>query len=296
VTIAACYVSPEGVVLGADSVSTYASPGGPHHFNYGQKLFEIADEPETGTLGIVTWGLAGLAFGSYRTMIAQLSDGLRSKPAASVKEVAARWVTQFWPSYSVSLAQDIAQFKLLAAKAPFDQSQPADPKRRKLHEELQYQRLRDGLVAGFCIGGYVPPNRTPAAFEIIFDPLHGQPVPVQLPPAQSLWGVPAIINRLIKGCGDEVRDALLATGKWNGTPEEMDAAIAPYRLAHPPSVPIREAIDFIHACLFTTEKALKFSPGPRMCGGPIEIAVITTDRKFRWVLHKDWDAAISDNG
>jgi hypothetical protein len=30
------------------------------------------------------------------------------------------------------------------------------------------------------------------------------------------------------------------------------------------------------------------------CGGPIEIAVITTDRRFRWVRHKDWDVAIAE--
>jgi hypothetical protein len=60
VTIAACYVSPEGIVLGADSASTYAFPTGHHHFNYGQKLFEIGTES---TLGIVTWGLGGLALG-----------------------------------------------------------------------------------------------------------------------------------------------------------------------------------------------------------------------------------------
>jgi 20S proteasome alpha/beta subunit len=40
VTIAVCYISPEGVVLGADSTTTYA----PHiHFNNSQKLFEIGE-------------------------------------------------------------------------------------------------------------------------------------------------------------------------------------------------------------------------------------------------------------
>jgi hypothetical protein len=211
-----------------------------------------------------------------------------------VLDVANRWIAQFWPVYSVSLATQIALYRVLAAKSPLDPNQPPNPQRRTLQEELQYQQFRDQLVVGFCIGGYVLPNRTPAAFEIIFDPLKGQPTPTQLPPAQSLWGVPAMINRLIKGCGDEVRDAIIASGKWSGTQQELDATIAPHRLAHPPTVPIREAVDFIHACLFTTEKAMKFSPHPRLCGGPIEIAVITTDRKFRWVLHKKWDAAIKE--
>lgn len=86
-TIAACYVSPEGVVLGADSASTYTFPSGPHHFNYGQKLFEIGQDS---TLGIVTWGLGGLELGSYRTLAAKLGDLLANGPIASVHEVAER--------------------------------------------------------------------------------------------------------------------------------------------------------------------------------------------------------------
>ena len=41
-------------------------------------------------------------------------------------------------------------------------------------------------------------------------------------------------------------------------------------------------------------KAMKFSDLPQICGGPIEIAVITSDRRFRWVKHKTWDAAIME--
>jgi hypothetical protein len=47
VTIAICYVSPEGVVLGADSTTTY----GTHHFNNSQKLFEVGEDS---SLAIVT--------------------------------------------------------------------------------------------------------------------------------------------------------------------------------------------------------------------------------------------------
>jgi hypothetical protein len=58
VTIAACYVSPKGIVLGADSTTTYTVTGGAHYLNHSQKLFEIGKD---GTLGIVTWGLGGPA-------------------------------------------------------------------------------------------------------------------------------------------------------------------------------------------------------------------------------------------
>jgi hypothetical protein len=70
-TIAACYVSPEGIVFGADSTSTYSLSAGlpflppkERHYNFGQKIFEIG---KGSTLAVVTWGLGGLTVGSYRT-------------------------------------------------------------------------------------------------------------------------------------------------------------------------------------------------------------------------------------
>jgi F420-0:gamma-glutamyl ligase len=43
-------------------------------------------------------------------------------------------------------------------------------------------------------------------------------------------------------------------------------------------------------------KTMKFSHMAPVCGGPVEIAVVTTDRKFRWVRHKQSDAAIGEGG
>ena len=63
-TIAACYVSAEGVVFGADSTSTMYVPrpglksdGIEHHYNYAQKIFEIGHDS---TLAITMWGLGNL--------------------------------------------------------------------------------------------------------------------------------------------------------------------------------------------------------------------------------------------
>lgn len=61
-------------------------------------------------------------------------------------------------------------------------------------------------------------------------------------------------------------------------------------------VPIREAIDWVYASIYTTIKTMKFSHMAPVCGGPVEIAVITTDRLFRWVRHKRFDTAISEGG
>jgi hypothetical protein len=204
-----------------------------------------------------------------------------------------KWVDLVWPIYS-SLPE-VQNCKTLDAKSAYDPTLPADPGRRTEVEELQRGNLKENLVVGFCIGGYVISDRNPAAFEMIFDPLSCKPTANRLPMAQSFWGVPALINRLIIGCDDDVFSDILNSGKWIGTQQDLIDIIAKRRLFHPSTVPIREAIDFTHACLMATVKAIKFSLLPRVCGGPIEIAVITTDRKFRWVQHKAFDAAIQES-
>jgi len=103
-----------------------------------------------------------------------------------------------------------------------------------------------------------------------------------------------MIHRLIHGCDEEFIGRLVSSGKWRGTPQDLQAVINPGRLQQP-IMPIRDAVDFVHTCISSTIKALKFSTFSQICGGPIELAVVTTDRKFRWVRHKDWDAAVWEN-
>ncbi len=103
-TIAACYLSSEGVILGADSTTTMfvaapgSQPGGrEHHFNFAQKVFQVGSE---GTLGMTMWGLGSLPGTSYRTLITQFADDLSRQSAASMAEIAERWNLFFWGEYS----------------------------------------------------------------------------------------------------------------------------------------------------------------------------------------------------
>jgi hypothetical protein len=112
----------------------------------------------------------------------------------------------------------------------------------------------------------------------------------------KFWGCPNLMDRLIIGLDFEVYKSILASGKWNGSPKDLLEAIKPNRLAQPRGLPIREAVDWVHASIYTTIKGMKFSHLDPVCGGPVEVAVITTDRLFRWVRHKRFDAAISQGG
>lgn len=156
-TIAACYLSPEGLVLGADSTTTLFNPDGqPHFYNSAQKLFEIG---QTSTLGIVTWGLGGLSVLSYRRLLAQLSDDLARSPPASVRDAADRWAAMLWPEYQAS--EIVQVFTQLATKGTA----------RSPDEESAYRRFSGALNVGFCIGGYVGDSREPCASVIAIDAL-----------------------------------------------------------------------------------------------------------------------------
>ena len=299
-TIAACYISPEGVVLGADSTSTYVvgQKGEQHYYNHAQKLFELSKEPEHGTLGAVTWGLGGLQISSHRTLLAEFSDDIEANKPTSVADAADRWAKYFWAAYSdpnCPIAPQVAQCKTLAAKKPYDPGAPADPGIRTQAEEQELTNLQNTFTSGFCVAGYVPPDRKPAAYEIIFSPLlTGAPTPKSIARI-SFWGAPNMIQRLIMGGDDDLKNSLMKSPKWTGTRAELDALMLQHALGHP-IIPIRDAIDFVHACIYSTIKAYKFSSLSQICGGPIELGVITTDRPFRWVRHKEWDAAIATGG
>lgn len=289
-TIAVCYVSQEGIVLGADSTTTYnGSPNGNHYYNHGQKLFEIGED---GNFGIVTWGMGGLPHTSYRTLIAKLADDLKLNPPSSVQEVATKWVALFWPEYITN--PDVLECRALAVRPAFVQNAPAPAANsRDEADEKRFSELVQNLLVGFCIAGCVDSDRKPAGFQIQFEGASVQPpAPIAVRDMQ-FWGAPNFILRLFLGLDVNLKRELLASGKWNGTAAEFEAIAQPFQLGLF-ALPMREAVDLVHSCIAATIKALKFSSLPQICGGPIEIAVITSDRRFRWVRHKPWDSAINE--
>lgn len=290
-TIAACYLSAEGVVFGADSTTTmYVSgvgpgaPGSQHHFNFGQKVFQIG---ENSTLGLTMWGFGGLRGVSYRTLIAQFADSLVGHGAQALHDVADRWNQLFWGAYSTELSQYIQRAQQLAA-------QPT----RTPDDEDELVGLVDTFSGGFCLGGYLMNDRTPGAYEIRYDPRLTGPGPIDALATGTtrFWGCPNLINRVLFGVDEWLYADIVGSGKWAGTAQDLMDLIRPYCLGQPQDLPIREAIDWVHASIYTTIKTMKFSHMAPVCGGPVEIAVITTDRRFRWVRHKPFDAAIADGG
>lgn len=286
-TIAGYYLSSEGVVLGADSTASVSLKDGMHFFDFDQKLFEVG---ENGSLGLVTWG-GSFGDKSIRTLIAELADRLVAAPVTSVEEAAQAFVKLAWPVYA---ADPLVAACVGLSRRPAFKSGAANS--RSQDEEVQFENLRDGLVVGFCLGGYVLPSRKPEVAEIIFDPLEQEPAPTMVSkPGSSEWyGAPNVVGRLILGADPQLRELILSSKKWSGTEQDLDTLLQKCNLFHPALLPIRDAIDYVYSFIQCTIKGLKFSQLSQICGGPIEVAVVTTDRKFRWVRHKSWDSAIND--
>jgi hypothetical protein len=277
-TLAGCFVTAEGVVLGADSTTSVVTGGGPHYFDHAQKLFQV--DPEGG-FGIVTWGTG---FPHYRQAIARFGDDLTRSPPSSVKDAAERWSITFWDFFSAQFADDFDRARVLAARRIAGQQlDAADAAHLKVVEES---------FVGFCLAGCIA-DRRPAAFELGFRPLEPRPNPVQVPDNRpTFWGAPKLVHRILYGADDDVVAALMSSGKWTGTEQELIDVILRNQLVVPVNMPIREALDFVHAAIHMTIKLMKFSHLPPICGGPVELAVITADRPFRWVRHKPLDAAL----
>ena len=280
-TIAGCYVTSEGVVLGADSTATVPAAS-PQHYDYAQKLFQVGDRG--GTLGFLCWGLNGLRTTSFRTLSAQLSDDLIGHPPANVAEVITRWCAAFWTNYLVEFAAERARCGALAAKAA-----------RTPQEEREFVTLARVLSGGHCIGGHVRASRVPVAFAFEYSPLAVTEPPVYEIPRglPRWWACYNLVNRLIYGIDERVAQEIFCSGHWDGSPNDLGNLVNRHALHLPCELPLREAIDWVYSSIFVTIKAMKFSSLDPVCGGPIEIAVITSDREFRWVCHKGLQEAIS---
>lgn len=287
-TIAACYVSTEGVVLGADSsvTLTVAEPGQPsymRHYNFAQKVFQIG---EHSTLGIVFWGQAGTPRMSHRGTIARFANHLRDRPPLpDMAAVATEWAGFFWGVYKDAFAAEIQLVSDLDAKPN------QTPQEKEMRKTIVHQH-----TVGFCIGGNLEHDLTPRAFEVVCGPhLTVAPQAKEIPVGQSrFWGAPLVLLRVLKGIDPQVLRDIQASGKWTGTEADIKAITDRYAYSLLTVLPVREAVDYVHSAIYTTIKAMKFSQLPPICGGPVELAVITADRHFRWVRHKSLDAALID--
>ena len=279
-TLAACYVAREGVVFGADSTNTLATSNSERFYDFGQKVLEVGKGSH---LGVISWGRATFPSMSNRELIARFADSLPSTPV-SVEKAATLWRDFFWRQYVRDFHEEI-----LAVHEIDEKTLLSDRDRRRRKE------LVSGRHGGFCIGGIAPPNREPAAFFFQFSPTPVAPELTRVPKNQIVyWGQYTMLNRLLFSVDQGVLERIANSGKWTGTERELASIVTEDNPFPPYDLPLRDAIDWVHSAIQITIKAMKFSRIEPYCGGPIEIAVVTADRPFRWVRHKPLDSAIEE--
>jgi hypothetical protein len=260
-TIAAAYLTSEGVVFGADSTTTIITSGGVAQLlNYAQKIFEVG---ECSRLGICTWGAGRVGMVSHRTLIARLADELDLKKA--------------------KVNDAVHAFMRIVSQ--------------------EYGDGKNTGKVGYLLGGWDPETHLPECYHFVFEP-SVQPtiVPVAMGEAR-FFGCPEFFTRVFRGYDSKLPGNILRELKQlkvytdKGTIDEtfdraFKNATAPLAATGFGDLPIREAIDYIHTYLHITIKVFKFRFGPPICGGPIEIAFVSSDRNFRWVCHKSFERAI----
>lgn len=275
---------PRGSCWEHDSTATFVVPNPANsnepallqHFDSAQKLFEIGDGS---TAGIVFWGLGGFPNLSYRSIIADVELTTNKAHFKTLRQVVDLFSRRFWLEYQRAFGPLITTVSNL----------PDSAANKKIKTKVW-----TNLSGGFCIGGRWGDEHVAESWIVEYDPFVATPlVPSQLSIGQyRLWGWKSLVERVIHGVDNDFLGRILASSHWSGTRDDLLALVRSWA---PGSLPIREAIDWVHSMIYTAIKAMKFSPFPNFCGGPIEVAVITTDRNFRWIRHKRLDEALGQD-
>lgn len=253
--IAACFLTPEGVVIGADSAApTEVVPTTPPAISppVMQRVFQVTE-----TLGILFWGGASHASLSPRSLVATLADEFARHSPPTVQAAATR--------VAVVLESAVT----------------TDGVSRRKHEPPSF---------GCCVAGHLDGEaHAPRAFEVTMGDGHAAVVR-PLPPGGSYWGSPGIISRLLWGIDAGAFDRILASRRWKGTRKELLALLDPARLDTVRDLSLAHAVDWVHTLLFSSVHAAESIGRPPDARSPLHLAVIACDTGFRWVCHVDpWE-------
>lgn len=266
-TIAAAYLTSEGVVFGADSSTTVSvqSPTGKSEvaqlLNHAQKVFEIGEHSR---LAACTWGAGSIGPFSHRTIIAQLAERI-DLAKTSVREAADMLSSIVAPTF---------------AKAEGNE------------------------FVGYYLGGWDVESHVPSCFQVEIHKNQPPKISALGNGNCSFSGAPQFFTRVFRGYDLRLPEMLFgelakrlpasieAEAFKKSFEEAFQHASLPLLALGYQDLPIREAIDFVYSYLHITVKALKFSFGAPLAGGPIEVGFVTSDRRFRWVRHKSFSSAI----
>jgi hypothetical protein len=268
-TIAIAVKTPEGIVLGTDSTTSWVVPGPIpamsqvfQLFNSAQKIFEFG--PSTPTFvagyhfsgGITTYGDAScgplswrhVVSNFYREVVSQ-NPGRTDLPQAFLQYVQDLW-QNLQASGAVPAGSPIPDTGFLVGYVAASQGNVLGA----------LIVLRSGTIEELTVQVY----KIPVGFDVA--------------------------ERILDGFDRRLKPAIVALGI---TDAQFDACASGVKVSLPfAMMPLRDAIDAVHFLIYTTIKLHRYNGATPAIGGAIEIAAITADRGFRWILHKPFTESI----
>lgn len=257
---------PEGLILAADSMvtleGTVNTPKGPQMgvlqtFEFANKLTRIKDYP----IGVMTWGIASISNRSIPSLIMEWEHDLPS--------------LEHNPTFAVRDMADALQ-RFIAGR--YDKVYPATAKRPSL---------------GVFIGGYSHSQFFSDQFfcewpnKITWQEVRPNK-PDGSPDFGANWfGQTDALSRLIHGYDKAGINELMKRGadktivqKWR------DDHVSELPLVFD-GMPLQDAVDFANYAVQLTIGRFRFAIGVPVCGGNVDIAVITPNA-FQWAQRKQW--------
>ena len=265
----------EGLVLGADSAATLRGrvegPGGVQEgvlktFLNAKKLLQIGDFP----IGLFTWGQAFVGLRTVESLVREW-------------EYAKGWQSQ--GQYGARHDEDSFRVHACAEGLREHFTKVYDEEFKDLPKER-----RPGL--GLVVAGYSQEAFFPEIWRFVLpldEVVHDQrPERDGKPDLGASWfGTTEPIVRLHWGRDDAVIE--IVSERFGIPKNDVREALAPLQYQVPFAVmPLQDAIDYARYLLNVAVGRYRFVVGPELCGGEIEIAVVT-QREFRWISRKSWE-------
>jgi len=258
----------EGLVLAADSAVVLQgqakTPDGTivetiiQNFSFANKVTHFKDYP----VGVLNWGIGSIKARSIQSLIMEFEYTYPQKGKSR--------------AYTVrKIAEDLVTF----IRKRYDEAYPAT------------LPMRPGL--GFLVGGYSDKGFFADEFVYQFPKsTEWRTVRPDLPDGSPSFGVnwygmTDALQRLVLGYDRNAMAELVKRGadlamvqKW------IKDNVAQLPLVFD-GMPLQDAIDFAEYAVQVVIGRFRFGLGPPLCGGDVDIAVVTPDA-FRWAKRKQW--------
>ena len=257
---------PEGLVLAADSMvvleGTVDTPQGKQTgifqtFEFANKVAQLKDYP----IGVMSWGIASLNDRSIQSLIMEFEHdylALEKNKSYTVKKIADDLLGVLKERYE-------AVYPSSGEQPPLGLYIGGYSARQFFSDQYTYEFPRS---SDWVIVRKDKPDGSPSF-------------------GADWYGQGDPLRRLIKGYNAKALEELVNRGADKAIIQQWVKDGVPELPLIFFGMPIKDAVDFADYAVQVTIGCFRFSGGPPLCGGDIDIAVITP-AAFHWARRKQW--------